>query len=101
MGHGHGHGHMRPTAAAAHRGRLVIVLSLTVGVLVVEVVGAALSGSLALLADAGHMAADAAGIALALFAVWMAASRPVPGGPSATSGRRSSPPRSTRSSCSP
>src|SRR5689334_25039963 len=73
MGHGHGHGHMEPTAAAGHRGRLVVVLLLTVGVLVVEVIGAALSGSLALLADAGHMATDAAGIALALFAVWMAA----------------------------
>ncbi|MEU4408251.1 cation diffusion facilitator family transporter [Streptosporangium sp. NPDC023963] len=72
MGHGHGHGHTTPTAAAAHRGRLVVVLLLTIGVLVVEVVGAALSGSLALLADAGHMATDAAGIALALFAVWMA-----------------------------
>ncbi|WP_371786288.1 cation diffusion facilitator family transporter [Streptosporangium subroseum] len=69
---GHGHGHTQSTAAAAHRGRLVIVLLLTTGVLVVEVIGAAMSGSLALLADAGHMATDAAGIALALFAVWMA-----------------------------
>jgi cobalt-zinc-cadmium efflux system protein len=41
-------------------------------VLVVEVVGAALSGSLALLADAGHMATDAVGIALALGAVTLA-----------------------------
>src|SRR4051812_10250957 len=72
MGHGHGHGHAQSTSAAAHRWRLVVVLSLTVGVLVVEVVGAVLSGSLALLADAGHMATDAAGIALALFAIWMA-----------------------------
>jgi cobalt-zinc-cadmium efflux system protein len=72
MGHGHGHGHTQSTAAAAHRGRLVIVLLLTTGVLVIEVIGAAMSGSLALLADAGHMATDAAGIALALFAVWMA-----------------------------
>ncbi|GLW09173.1 cation transporter [Microtetraspora sp. NBRC 13810] len=73
MGHGHGHGHTERTAAAAHRGRLVIVLVLTTTVLVVEAVGAVLSGSLALLADAGHMATDAAGVALALFAVWMAA----------------------------
>lgn len=69
MGHGHGHGH---TAAAGHRGRLAIVLVLTTSVLVVEVVGAIASGSLALLADAGHMATDAAGVALALFAIWMA-----------------------------
>jgi len=41
-------------------------------VLVAEVVGAVLSGSLALLADAGHMATDAAGIALALGAVTLA-----------------------------
>lgn len=70
MGHGHGHGHT--TAAAGHRGRLAIVLVLTTTVLVVEVVGALMSGSLALLADAGHMATDAAGVALALFAIWMA-----------------------------
>ncbi|MDP9867842.1 MULTISPECIES: cation diffusion facilitator family transporter [Streptosporangium] len=71
-GHGHGHGHTEPTAAAAHRGRLAIVLLLTTVVLVVEALGAVLSGSLALLADAGHMATDAAGVALALFAIWVA-----------------------------
>src|SRR4051794_24898696 len=64
MGHGHDHG--ATTAAAGHSGRLAVVLLLTVGVLVAEVVGAALSGSLALLADAGHMATDALGIGLAL-----------------------------------
>ncbi|MGW5685314.1 cation diffusion facilitator family transporter [Nonomuraea sp. NPDC003754] len=70
MGHGHGHGHA--TAGAVHRKRLMIVLPLTLSVLVVQVVGALLSGSLALLADAGHMATDAAGVALALFAIWIA-----------------------------
>src|SRR5919107_2936724 len=69
MGHDHGaHG----TAAAAHRGRLAVVLALTGSVFVVEVVGALLSGSLALLADAGHMATDAVGIGLALGAVTLA-----------------------------
>jgi cobalt-zinc-cadmium efflux system protein len=68
MGHGHG-----VSAAAAHRGRLAVVLAVTLVVLVVELVGAALSGSLALVADAGHVLADAAGIALALGAVWFAA----------------------------
>jgi cobalt-zinc-cadmium efflux system protein len=68
MGHGHG-----VSAAAGHRGRLVVVLAVTLVVLVVELVGAALSGSLALVADAGHVLADAAGIALALGAVWFAA----------------------------
>ncbi|GAB3210254.1 cation diffusion facilitator family transporter [Marinactinospora thermotolerans] len=70
MGHGHDHGHR--TAAAAHRGRLAIVLGLTLAVMVVQILGGLASGSLALLADAGHMAADSFGIVLALFAVWIA-----------------------------
>ena len=69
---GHGHGHTPATAGGAHHGRLVIVLGLTLTVLAAEVVGAVLSGSLALLADAGHMATDAAGLALALAAVSLA-----------------------------
>jgi cobalt-zinc-cadmium efflux system protein len=69
---GHDHAHVRGTAAAGQRSRLAVVLGLTLLVLVAEVVGAALSGSLALLADAGHMATDAAGIALALGAVTLA-----------------------------
>ena len=68
MAHPHGHG----TAAGGQRGRLAVVLGLTLAVLVAEVVGAVASGSLALLADAGHMATDAAGIALALGAVTLA-----------------------------
>ena len=75
---GHGHAHAPPTAAAGQRRRLAVVLGLTLAVLVAEAVGAALTGSLALLADAGHMATDAAGIALALGAVTLA-QRP-PGG---------------------
>jgi cation diffusion facilitator family transporter len=70
MGHGHDHG--ASTAAAGQRGRLAVVLGLTVVVLVAELAGAALSGSLALLADAGHMATDAVGIGLALGAVTLA-----------------------------
>jgi cobalt-zinc-cadmium efflux system protein len=61
------------SAAAAHRDRLAAVFALTVVVLVVEVAGAALSGSLALLADAGHVLADGAGIGLALLAIRFAA----------------------------
>ena len=69
---GHGHSHA-PAAAAAgldreHRRRLLLVLVITTTVLVVEIVGAALSGSLALLADAGHMLTDAAGLLIALLA---------------------------------
>jgi cation diffusion facilitator family transporter len=74
MGHDHAsHSHgASATAGAAHRGRLAVVLGLTVAVGVAEVVGAVVSGSLALLADAGHMATDAVGIALALGAVTLA-----------------------------
>src|SRR3989475_1339014 len=68
----------RQTAAAHSRGRLTATLVLTSGFLVVEVAGALWSGSLALLADAGHMLTDAAGLALALFAIWVAARPPTP-----------------------
>ncbi len=67
MGHDHGHG-----AGVAHRGRLALVLSLSVGVLVVEAVVAWITGSLALLADAGHMLGDSFGIVMALAAITVA-----------------------------
>jgi cobalt-zinc-cadmium efflux system protein len=70
--HAHDHSHAHGTAAAGQRGRLAVVLALTVVVLVAEVVGAVVSGSLALVADAGHMATDALGIGLALGAVTLA-----------------------------
>lgn len=57
---------------AGHRRRLAIVLAITCAVVVVEVAGALVSGSLVLLADAGHMATDAAGITLSLLAMWFA-----------------------------
>jgi cobalt-zinc-cadmium efflux system protein len=64
MGAGHGHGHAQ--GRATDRARLRLVLLVTAVVLVVELVGAWLTGSLALLADAGHMATDAAAVVLAL-----------------------------------
>jgi cobalt-zinc-cadmium efflux system protein len=70
--HGHTHGTITATAAASQRGRLAIVLCLSVLVLVAELVGALASGSLALLADAGHVATDVIGIGLALGAVTLA-----------------------------
>jgi cobalt-zinc-cadmium efflux system protein len=48
------------------------ILLLTTVYLVAEVIGGLITGSLALLADAGHMFADVAAIALALFATWFA-----------------------------
>ncbi|MBI2159794.1 MAG: cation transporter [Candidatus Rokubacteria bacterium] len=68
----------RPTAAARSRGRLTATLVVTAAFLLVGVAGALWSGSLALLADAGHMLTDVGGLALALFAIWIAARPPTP-----------------------
>ncbi|MHB1509333.1 MAG: cation diffusion facilitator family transporter [Acidimicrobiales bacterium] len=70
MGHSHDHG--ASTAAGAERRRLTLVLGITVTVLAAEIIGGVLAHSLVLIADAGHMAADAAGIGLSLLAVWFA-----------------------------
>jgi cobalt-zinc-cadmium efflux system protein len=58
--------------AAAGRRRLEIVFGITVAVFVLELWGGLASNSLALLADAGHMFTDVAGIGLALLAIWFA-----------------------------
>ena len=65
MGHDHGTG-------VAHRGRLALVLALSLTVLLVEAVVAFLTGSLALLADAGHVLGDSFGIVMALAAISVA-----------------------------
>jgi len=70
MGQGHGHGHAH--GRAGDRRRLRAVLAVTVGVMVVELVGAWVAGSLALAADAGHMATDAAAVVVALAASYVA-----------------------------
>src|SRR5215217_5659580 len=57
------------SAAARSQGRLALVLGLTASYLLAEVVGGLLTGSLALLADAGHMLADVLGLGMALVAV--------------------------------
>jgi len=58
------------SAAAAGQRRLLAVFGMVAVFLVVEVIGGLLTNSLALLADAGHMFTDAAGIGLALLAIW-------------------------------
>ena len=72
MTHDHSHGVSAATATGAHRKRLAIVLAITFTVMIAEVVGGLISGSVALLADAGHMLTDSAGIAIALLAAWLA-----------------------------
>ncbi|MFG2543686.1 cation diffusion facilitator family transporter [Streptomyces sp. NPDC048232] len=74
-GHDHGHAHGAPaggTATAAYRGRLRVALGITLTVMVVEIVGGVLADSLALIADAAHMATDALGLGMALLAVHFA-----------------------------
>ncbi|WP_432563776.1 cation diffusion facilitator family transporter [Kineococcus sp. SYSU DK003] len=72
-GHGHGHGH---GAAEQNRRRLAAALAVTATVLVAEAVGAVVSGSLALLADAGHVLTDVAGLSIALLAATLATRPP-------------------------
>jgi cobalt-zinc-cadmium efflux system protein len=67
--HGHGHGHR---AGPSDRRRLGWALAIISVVLLAEVVGTALTGSLALLADAGHLATDVLGLAVALIATVLA-----------------------------
>jgi cobalt-zinc-cadmium efflux system protein len=75
MSQAHGHEHDRGEGA---RRPLTIALTLILGLMVGEVVFAILAGSLALLADAGHMLTDAAALALALGAATIAG-RPAKG----------------------
>ncbi|MFD6833266.1 cation diffusion facilitator family transporter [Streptomyces diastaticus] len=70
--HGHTHGPTTGTAAAAHRGRLRIALGITLFVMVAEIAGGLLADSLALIADAAHMATDALGLGMALLAIHFA-----------------------------
>jgi cobalt-zinc-cadmium efflux system protein len=69
MGHGHTH---EISAAGKNKKPLAIVFCLTFFYLIVEVIGGFWTGSLALLADAGHMLTDVAGVGLALLAIWFA-----------------------------
>lgn len=83
MGHSHDHGHEHSHAHShvhghaqgnreRNRKRLTWTLGLVALYMIAEVIGGVLTNSLALLADAGHMLSDAASLALALFAMWIA-----------------------------
>jgi cobalt-zinc-cadmium efflux system protein len=58
-----------PSPASGNKKKLALVFGFTLLYLIVEVIGGLLTSSLALLADAGHMLTDVAGLGLALFAI--------------------------------
>ena len=69
--HEHHAGHTHTQGATTRR--LAAALCISFAYMIAEVIGGLLTGSLALLADAGHMLSDVAALALALFAAWVAA----------------------------
>jgi cobalt-zinc-cadmium efflux system protein len=79
---GHGH-HHHADARKISRNRLLTVIMLSGTFMIVEAIAGFMTGSLALIADAGHMLGDVAALALAFFAIWLS-SRPA--GPSRTYG---------------
>ena len=71
-GHSHGIGDATP------RNRLVIAFAITSSVFIIEVVGAIITGSLALLVDAAHMLTDVVGLAMAVTAAHLMNRPPTP-----------------------
>jgi cobalt-zinc-cadmium efflux system protein len=72
-GHSHGYGaHALEARRADSRRRMYVALAINLGLFAIEVVGGILAGSLAVLADAGHLLSDVASIVLALIAVRLA-----------------------------
>jgi len=81
--HSHGHGHAHGAAALGRRGegarkRLWWALGINLVFLVVEFAGGIVTGSLALLSDAGHMLTDVGALGLAVVAAYLAAHPPTP-----------------------
>jgi cobalt-zinc-cadmium efflux system protein len=70
--HGHDHGH------GVSRVRLILAIGITFLFMAVEVVGGILTGSLALVSDAGHMFTDAFALGVTLFAIIWASRPPTP-----------------------
>ena len=74
MGAGHDHSHGAGTDGStasgglSHRARLAIAFGITLTVVFAQAIGAAITGSLALLVDTAHMLTDAAGLLMALIA---------------------------------
>jgi cobalt-zinc-cadmium efflux system protein len=68
MSSGHSHGQVR----AGHEKKLLMALGLTTGFMIAEIIGAWITGSLALLSDAAHMFTDSAALAISLMALQIA-----------------------------
>ncbi|MBS1845911.1 MAG: cation transporter [Actinobacteria bacterium] len=80
-GHGHSHGfgaHALEARREDSRKRLIVALAINVVMLLAEAIGGVITGSLAVLADAGHLLSDVGSIVLALIAARLAA-RPASG----------------------
>ena len=73
--HSHSHGDFSELRKKS-KSAMVMVLVLTTTYMVIEVVAGIYTGSLALIADAGHMLGDVAALVLALIAVWFAGRTP-------------------------
>lgn len=69
--HDHHHQHAHHHSRSSSRYRLALTLGLAAIYMVAEIIGGLWTGSLALLADAGHMFSDVASLALSLFAAWV------------------------------
>ena len=78
-GHSHSHSHSHGSVREQSRSRLVAALIMLSVFMVVEAVTGFTCHSLALLADAGHMLGDVAGLSLALLAIWFSSKPATPG----------------------
>lgn len=82
MGHNHSHGDFTKSRTKSKKA-MIIVFAMTLAFMFMEVVAGFWTGSLALVADAGHMLGDAAALGLALIAIWFSSK---PAGPGQTYG---------------
>src|ERR671912_1540996 len=84
MTHEHSHLHSDGEGGRSHSGEtknrraVATALAITAAYTAVEVIGGLITGSLALLADAGHMLSDNFSLGLALIAFWLSAKPPTP-----------------------
>jgi cobalt-zinc-cadmium efflux system protein len=76
--HHHHHGGHASGRRAENARRMWIALAINLALMAAAVIGGLLAGSLALLADAGHVLSDAGAIAIALVAVRLATLAPTP-----------------------